>query len=81
MLKNENDVKHHTFSHSFLCFREDLSELCIVSEYYPVGLSPIDNRTGICRNITNAIHLDVFYAETGRSNGFPIYEVLGSKVR
>ena len=55
--------------------------LCISSEYYPVGLSPVDNRTGICRNITTGIHLDILYAETGRSNDFPIYEILGSRVR
>ena len=55
--------------------------LCVASEYYPVGLSPIDNRTGICRNITTGIHLHIMYAETGRSNNFPIYEVLGSRVR
>ena len=55
--------------------------LCIASEYYPVGLSPIDNRTGICRNITTGIHLHIMYAETGRSNNFSIYEILGSRVR
>ena len=55
--------------------------LCIASEYFPVGLSPIDNRTGICWNITTGIHLDILYAETGKSNGYPIYEILGAKVR
>ena len=55
--------------------------LCIASEYYPVGKSPVDNRTGICRNITSGIHLDILYAETGRSNDYPIYEILGGKVR
>ena len=55
--------------------------LCIASEYWPLGLSPVDNRTGICWNITTGIHLNIMYAETGKSNGFPIYEILGSKVR
>lgn len=60
--------------------REDLSSNCIQSEYFPLGLSPTDNRTGVCYNITNGIHLDIFYGVTGKSNSFPIYEILGSKV-
>lgn len=73
-----NDVRNSGYWLNVL--RDDLSVLCIASEYYPVGKSPVDNRTGICRNITSGIHLDILYAETGRSNGFSIYEILGGKV-
>ena len=58
-----------------------MTEFCRVSEYFPTGLSPVDNRTGVCFNITNGIHLDVLFAETGQSNGYPIYEILSSKIR
>ncbi|XP_060602357.1 tectonic-2-like [Ruditapes philippinarum] len=61
--------------------RDDLKSSCDLSEYFPLGLSPVDNRTGICYNITDGIHLQIFYGVTGKSNGFPIYEILGSKVR
>ncbi|KAL4223631.1 Tectonic-2 [Mactra antiquata] len=60
--------------------RDDLSQYCLESEYFPVGLSPIDNRTGICYNMTNGISLEIFYGETGQSDKLPIYEILGSKV-
>ncbi|XP_045171552.1 tectonic-2-like isoform X2 [Mercenaria mercenaria] len=60
--------------------RDDLTPQCILSEYFPLGLSPVDNRTGICYNITSGIHLEIFYGVTGKSNSFPIYEILGSKV-
>ncbi|WAR03425.1 TECT2-like protein [Mya arenaria] len=60
--------------------REDLTQGCTLSEYFPLGSSPVDRRAGICFNMTNTIQLDIFYAETGQSNSYPIYEVLGSKV-
>ncbi|XP_060569860.1 tectonic-2-like [Ruditapes philippinarum] len=60
--------------------RDDLKSSCDLSEYFPLGMSPVDNRTGICYNITDGIHLQIFYGVTGKSNGFPIYEILGSKV-
>lgn len=60
--------------------REDLSTSCQLNDQWPVGLSPVDNRTGVCYNITNGIHLEVLYGETGQSNGAPIHEILGSRV-
>lgn len=60
--------------------RENLAETCQLAEYFPLGLSPVDGRTGVCFNMTDGIHLEVFYGVTGNSNNYPIYEILGSKV-
>ncbi|KAL3856811.1 hypothetical protein ACJMK2_011528 [Sinanodonta woodiana] len=61
-------------------FREDLTYYCIGSDLYPTFMSPVDNLTGICYNMTNGIHLDIMYAETGRSNNNSIYEILGGRI-
>ncbi|KAL8614010.1 hypothetical protein ACOMHN_023245 [Nucella lapillus] len=37
--------------------------------------------TLVCKNAVSGIHLEVLYAETGRSNGYPLLEVVGAAVR
>ncbi|KAL5017276.1 hypothetical protein ScPMuIL_006865 [Solemya velum] len=36
-----------------------------------------DTLTGQCSNMISSVHLEIMYAETGRSNGEPIYEIVG----
>ncbi|KAK3606484.1 hypothetical protein CHS0354_041435 [Potamilus streckersoni] len=60
--------------------REDLTYYCIGSDLYPTFMSQVDNLAGICYNMTNGIHMDVMYAETGRSNNNSIYEIIGGRI-
>ncbi|KAL8614011.1 hypothetical protein ACOMHN_023246 [Nucella lapillus] len=46
-----------------------------------VTFDPLSVRGGVCKNAVSGIHLEVLYAETGRSNGYPLLEVVGAAVR
>ncbi|XP_025093052.1 tectonic-2-like isoform X2 [Pomacea canaliculata] len=46
-----------------------------------VEVSLLSSRQGICYNITTGIHLEIMYAETGRSKGYPLLEVVGAMIR
>lgn len=46
-----------------------------------VEVSLLFSRQGICYNITTGIHLEIMYAETGRSKGYPLLEVVGAMIR
>jgi hypothetical protein len=43
--------------------------------------SYLDELTGICRNITSGVHIDILYAQAGLSNYQPIYNIVGARIR
>ncbi|XP_014667072.1 PREDICTED: uncharacterized protein LOC106808743 [Priapulus caudatus] len=45
----------------------------------PPGDFPLEGEA-ICNDMTTGAILDVLYTEAGRSNGEPIYEIIGAKI-
>lgn len=45
------------------------------------GASYLDDLVGRCGNIPAGIHVDIMYAEAGLAGNWPIYHIVGAKVR
>ena len=46
-----------------------------------VPFDPLSLRGGVCQDVVSGIHLEVFYAETGRNSRYPLLEIIGAAVR
>ncbi|XP_041348433.1 tectonic-2-like isoform X2 [Gigantopelta aegis] len=45
-----------------------------------IAVNVVDFIKGVCANITNGIHLDIMYGESGRARDYPIREIVGARV-